>query len=123
MAKHSPRFLRISEQARANISETTIDEVQARLDSGETFRLIDVREESEWAAGHLPQAEHLGRGILERDIEERIPDTAAPIVLYCGGGYRSALAAQSLQQMGYTNVLSLAGGIRAWRDAGLKTEA
>ena len=85
------------------------------------FRLIDVREESEWAAGHLPQAEHLGRGILERDIEERVPDTAAPIVLYCGGGYRSALAAKSLQEMGYTNVLSLAGGIRAWRDAGLKT--
>lgn len=121
MAKHSPRFLKISEQAREQVRETTIDEVQARLDSGESFRLIDVREESEWAAGRLPQAEHLGRGILERDIEERVPDTATPMVLYCGGGYRSALAAQSLQQMGYTNVLSLAGGIRAWRDAGLKT--
>lgn len=121
MAKHSPRFLRISEAARSDVRETTIDEVQARLDRGDVFRLIDVREESEWTAGHLPQAEHLGRGILERDIEERVPDTAAPIVLYCGGGYRSALAAKSLQEMGYTNVLSLAGGIRAWRDAGLKT--
>lgn len=119
MAKHSPRFLKISEAARSQVRETTVAEVQARLDSGDAFHLLDVREESEWAAGRLPRAEHLGRGVLERDIEQRIPGAAAPIVLYCGGGYRSALAAKSLQEMGYTNVLSMAGGIRAWRDAGL----
>lgn len=119
MAKHSPRFLKISESARSQVQETTVAEIQARLERGDTFHLIDVREESEWAGGHLPQAQHLGRGVLERDIEQRIPDITAPIVLYCGGGYRSALAAKSLQEMGYSNVLSLAGGIRAWREANL----
>jgi rhodanese-related sulfurtransferase len=115
---HAPRFLQLVEQTRPRIRELTVDQVKAKLDAGEKFHLIDVREDSEWAKDHLPRAIHLGKGIIERDIETRIPDTSAPIVLYCGGGFRSALAADNLQRMGYTNVASMDGGIRGWRDRG-----
>ena len=98
------------------VREVSIDEVKARLDRGEKFLLVDVREESEYAQDHLPGAIHLGKGIIERDIEERVPELNTPLVLYCGGGYRSALAADNLQKMGYTNVLSMDGGIRGWRE-------
>ena len=114
--QHSARFLRIVEDAKKRVCETSIDDVKARLDRGDRFLLIDVREESEYAKDHLPNAIHLGRGIIERDIEERVPELNAPLVLYCGGGYRSALAADNLQKMGYTNVLSMDGGIRGWRE-------
>lgn len=116
--QHAPRFLKVVEEAKKAIQETTLDEIKARLDRGEKFFLVDVREESEWAKGHLPGAMHLGKGILERDIEEKIPDTKAQIVLYCGGGFRSALAAENLQRMGYTNVLSMDGGVRGWKEKG-----
>lgn len=116
MAQHSPRFLQIVNDARQRVRETSVDEVKAKLDRGDKFVLVDVREESEWAKGHLPGAVHLGKGVIERDIESRVPDTATPIILYCGGGYRSALAADNLQKMGYTNVLSMDGGFRDWRN-------
>jgi rhodanese-related sulfurtransferase len=116
--KHSERFLKIVDDARKRVRELTVDEVKTRLDRGEKFLLVDVREESEFAKDHLPNAIHLGKGIIERDIEERVPDTSAPLVLYCGGGYRSALAADNLQKMGYTNVISMDGGIRVWREKG-----
>src|SRR5688500_16626394 len=122
MAKHAPRFLKIVDDARSRIEECSVADVKAKLDRGEKFHLVDVREESEWAAGHLPSAEHLGKGIIERDIETKIPDTSAEIVLYCGGGFRSALAADNLQKMGYTNVISMDGGYRGWTEAGLKVE-
>jgi len=117
--QHPPRFLQIVADAKKHIRELTVADVKAMLDRGETFHLVDVREESEWARDHLPGAMHLGKGIIERDIEQRIADTAAKIVLYCGGGFRSALAAKNLQDMGYTNVLSMDGGIREWREKGL----
>jgi rhodanese-related sulfurtransferase len=113
---HSPRFLRIVEDARSRVNEISIDDVKKKLDRGESFLLVDVREESEYAADHLPGAVHLGKGIIERDIENRVPDPATPLVLYCGGGFRSAMAADNLQKMGYTNVLSMQGGIRGWRE-------
>ncbi|MBS1850215.1 MAG: sulfurtransferase [Acidobacteria bacterium] len=116
--QHSTRFLQIVDDARKRVRETTVDEVKARLDHGEKFLLVDVREESEWGKDHLPGALHLGKGILERDVEERVPDLDAPLVLYCGGGYRSALAADNLQKMGYRNVQSMDGGIREWREKG-----
>ena len=122
MAKHAPRFLNIVNDAKSRIREVTVDDVKQKLDRGEKFHLVDVREESEWAAGHLPAAEHLGKGIIERDIEAKIPDTSAEIILYCGGGYRSALAADNLQKMGYTNVISMDGGFRGWKDAGLPVQ-
>lgn len=114
--KHAARFLKLVEDTKKLIRETGIDEVKARLDRRENFVLIDVREESEYASDHLPGAIHLGKGIIERDIEERVPAMDTPMVLYCGGGYRSALAADNLQKMGYTNVLSMDGGIRDWRE-------
>ena len=114
--QHSARFLKIVDDARQRIRETSIDEVKARLDRDENFLLIDVREESEYANDHLPEAIHLGKGVIERDIEERVPELDTPVVLYCGGGYRSALAADNLQKMGYTSVLSMDGGIRGWRE-------
>jgi len=117
--QHSPRFLRLVDDARSRIRETSVDEVQRKLDSGEKFLLIDVREESEYAIDHLPGAVHLGKGILERDIETRVPGMDTPMILYCGGGFRSALAADNLQKMGYRNVLSMDGGIRGWREKGL----
>lgn len=116
--QHSPRFLQLVEATRKRIRETTVDAIKARLDRGDRFHLVDVREESEWARDHLPGAIHLGKGVLERDVEQRLPDPQAEIVLYCGGGFRSALAADALQQMGYTNVLSMDGGIRDWREKG-----
>jgi len=116
--QHSPRFLKIVEDARKRIREVTIDDVKAKLDRGEKFLLIDVREESEYAADHLPGAVHLGKGIIERDVEDRVPDSNTPMVLYCGGGFRSALAADNLQKMGYTQVSSMDGGIRGWREKG-----
>jgi rhodanese-related sulfurtransferase len=116
--QHSPRFLQIVEDTRKHIREVTIDEVKAKLDRKEKFLLIDVREESEYAADHLPGAVHLGKGIIERDVEARVPDQNTPMVLYCGGGFRSALAADNLQKMGYTQVLSMDGGIRGWREKG-----
>jgi rhodanese-related sulfurtransferase len=115
---HAPRFLALVQDAKARVRETTVDEVKARMDRGERFLLVDVREESEWARGHLPGAIHLGKGILERDVEQRVPDPDTEMVLYCGGGFRSALAADNLQKMGYTRVLSMDGGFRGWRERG-----
>jgi rhodanese-related sulfurtransferase len=117
--KHNPGFLELVNQAKRNIRECTIADVKARQERGDSFHLLDVREESEYAAGRIRGARHLGRGILERDIETVIPDRDAEIILYCGGGYRSALAADNLQKMGYRRVISMDGGIRAWREAGL----
>ena len=114
--QHSARFLHIVEDAKKRVREVSIDDIKAGLDRGDKFVLVDVREESEYAKDHLPGAVHLGKGIIERDIEERVPELSTPIVLYCGGGYRSALAADNLQKMGYTNVLSMDGGIRGWRE-------
>lgn len=114
--QHSARFLGIVADAKKRVREVSIDEVKARLDRGDKFVLVDVREESEYAKDHLPGAIHLGKGVIERDIEERVPESGTPLVLYCGGGYRSALAADNLQKMGYSNVLSMEGGIRGWRE-------
>jgi len=114
--QHAPRFLKIVDDAKSRIKETNVDEVKNRLDRGEKFMLVDVREESEFAKDHLPGAIHLGKGVIERDVEARIPDLNMPVVLYCGGGFRSALAADTLQKMGYTNVLSMDGGVRGWRE-------
>ena len=122
MAKHTPQFLKIVNDAKTRIKELTIDDVRRKQEKGERFTLIDVREDHEWAKGHLPGAVHLGKGIIERDVETKFPDTGAELVLYCGGGFRSALAADNLQKMGYTNVQSMDGGYRGWTEAGLKTE-
>jgi rhodanese-related sulfurtransferase len=116
--QHAPGFLRLVAAARARIRECTVADVKRRLDAGDRFHLIDVREHDEWTRGHLRGAMHLCKGILERDIEHTIPDHDADIVLYCGGGYRSALAADNLQQMGYTHVVSMDGGWRGWNEAG-----
>ena len=115
---HSPRFLALVDAARARVRETDVATVAERLRRGEAFHLVDVREESEWAKGHLPGAVHLGKGVIERDAETRLPDLDAEIVLYCGGGYRSVLAADALGQMGYANVVSMDGGVRGWQEAG-----
>jgi rhodanese-related sulfurtransferase len=115
---HSPGFLQLVAEARRHVRECGIADVRARLDRGEQFHFIDVREDSEFEVDHASGARHLGRGVLERDIERIIPDKDADIVLYCGGGYRSALAAESLGKMGYRRVVSMDGGIRAWRQAG-----
>jgi len=120
--KHNPEFLKLVEEAKKHVQECTIAEVKAKLDRGERFHFIDVREDHEFAKDHAKGAVHLGRGILERDIETAIPEKTAEIVLYCGGGYRSALAAESLQRMGYTNVSSMDGGIRGWREAAYPLE-
>ena len=116
--QHPPRFLKIVDDAKARVRETNVDAVKTRIDRGDKFVLVDVREESEFAKDHLPGAIHLGKGIIERDIEARVPDLNAEIVLYCGGGFRSALAADNLQKMGYKNVISMDGGIRDWREKG-----
>jgi rhodanese-related sulfurtransferase len=118
MAQHAPRFLQLVNDVKKNVREVTVDQVKDKLDHKEKFALVDVREESEWAKDHLPGAIHLGKGIIERDVEQRIPDLNAPVVLYCGGGFRSALAADNLRKMGYTNVESMDGGIRGWREKG-----
>ncbi len=116
--KHSPQFLKLVNETRPRVRELTVDQVKQRLDRGDKFVLVDVREESEWAADHLPGAVYLGKGIIERDIEERFPDFSTELVLYCGGGFRSVLAADNLLKMGYRKVISMDGGIRGWRDKG-----
>jgi rhodanese-related sulfurtransferase len=120
--QHAPGFLKIVTEAKKHVKECTVADVKIRLDRKESFQLIDVREDREWEAGHLPGAIHLGKGVIERDIEKTIPDTTAPLVLYCGGGFRSALAAKNLQEMGYTNVISMDGGFGGWKTAGLPIE-
>ncbi len=118
MTKHPENFLGLVNEARSRVGETDVATVYDRMERGESFYLVDVREDREFAAGHLPKALHLGKGVIERDIERVIPDRDAPIVLYCGGGFRSVLAADNLQKMGYRNVLSMDGGFRGWSQAG-----
>ena len=118
---HSSQFLKLVQDAKKNVKETNVADVKRRSDAGEKFFLVDVREDNEWANGHLPGAVHLGKGIIERDIVQRVPDANAKIILYCGGGFRSALAAENLQKMGYTNVESMDGGWKGWVEAGLPT--
>ena len=120
--KHSPGFLKLVESVKKRIRETDVHNVQRRLEAGERFYLVDVREESEWSRGHLPGAIHLSKGIIERDIEKTIANPSATIVLYCGGGFRSALVADNLQQMGYSDVCSMDGGWRGWCEAGYPVE-
>ena len=123
MAKqHAPGFLKLVTDAKTRVKECTVDEVKRRLDAGDAFTLVDVREESEFAAGRLPGAVHIGKGVIERDIEKKVPDLAAPLVLYCGGGFRSVLAADALQKMGYSNVISMDGGWSGWTGKGYPTE-
>lgn len=123
MAKqHAPGFLKLVTDAKSRVKECTVEAVRARQGAGDKFVLVDVREDSEYAAGHLPGAVHIGKGVIERDIEAKVPDPATPVVLYCGGGFRSALAADALQKMGYTNVISMDGGWSGWVKAGLPTE-
>jgi rhodanese-related sulfurtransferase len=119
--QHSPGFLALVDDAKTRVRQWDFAEVKRRLDAGEEFLLVDVREESEWACGRLPNAIHLSKGIIERDIEQAFPDKSATLVLYCGGGYRSALVADNLQKMGYTNCISMDGGWRGWTGAGFPT--
>ena len=119
---HAQRFLALVNVAKKRVKESNVADVKRRLDAGEKLVLIDVREESEWARGHLPGAIHLGKGVIERDIEQRLPDAGSKMVLYCGGGFRSALAADNLQKMGYTNVESMDGGWKGWLEAGFPTQ-
>ncbi len=120
--KHSEGFLKLVNDAKSRIREVTVAETRERMKANNGVRVIDVREDNEWQAAHAAGAEHLGKGIIERDIEEKAPDKATELILYCGGGFRSALAADVLQQMGYTNVYSMAGGWKAWKDSGAPTE-
>lgn len=120
---HNPGFLRLVDQARKRVKECTVADVKSRIGRGEVFHFVDVREDHEFAQDHAQGACHLGKGVIERDIESIIPDKQAPIVLYCGGGFRSVLAADALQQMGYANVVSMDGGIKAWRAAGCPIES
>ena len=120
--KHSPGFLKLVDDANSRVREVSVDETRRKLETGKA-KLIDVREESEWVAGHARGAEHMGKGVIERDIEARVPDKNAELILYCGGGFRSALSADSLQKMGYRNVVSMAGGWRAWQEAGAPAES
>lgn len=123
MAKtHSERFITLVNDALTRVDEITPDEVKEKLDSDEDFILYDVREQDEWQKSHIAGADYMGKGVIERDIEEEVPDTDKELVLYCGGGYRSALAADNLQKMGYKNVKSLKGGFRSWTEAGLPIE-
>jgi rhodanese-related sulfurtransferase len=119
--EHSPHFLELVNEAKTRVKETNVDDVKQRMDNGEKFLLVDVREDHEWEKGHVPGAVHMGRGVIERDIEVKVPETATKMILYCGGGFRSALVADSLQKMGYTNVESMDGGWRGWVGAGLPT--
>jgi len=118
---HSPQFLKLVNESKARVKETNVADVRRRMDAGEKFLLVDVREDNEWANGHLPSAVHMGRGIIERDIETAVPDTGTKMILYCGGGFRSALVADNLQKMGYSNVESMDGGWKGWVAAGLPT--
>ena len=115
--KHSPEFLKLVDDAKSRVREVKVDEARSKVESGKA-KLIDVREESEWEAGHARGALYLGKGVIERDIEERVPDKKAELILYCGGGFRSALSADNIQKMGYSNVSSMAGGWRAWQESG-----
>jgi rhodanese-related sulfurtransferase len=115
--KHSPGFLKIVDDAKSRVREVTVEEARKKLETGEA-RLIDVREDSEWEAGHALGAQHIGKGVIERDIEQKVPDKKSELILYCGGGFRSALSADNIQKMGYTNVSSMSGGWRAWQAAG-----
>ena len=119
---HPQGFLNLVTDAKKRVREENFQETKKRLDTDEKIHLVDTREDSEWARGHIPGAIHLSKGVIERDIEKTVPDKNAPIVLYCGGGFRSALAADNLQKMGYTNVISMDGGWRAWTEAGFPTE-
>jgi len=119
---HSEKFLALVKDAKKRVKETNVADVKRRMDAGENFVLLDVREESEWAGGHLPGALHLGKGIIERDIEGKVPDSGKKIILYCGGGFRSALVADNLQKMGYSNVESMDGGWKGWLEAGNPTQ-
>jgi rhodanese-related sulfurtransferase len=119
---HSEKFLALVKDAKKRVKETNVGDVKRRMDAGENFVLVDVREESEWAGGHLPGAVHLGKGIIERDIEAKVPDSGKKIILYCGGGFRSALVADNLQKMGYSNLESMDGGWKGWVEAGNPTQ-
>ena len=119
--KHSEGFLKLVNDAKSRISEVTVDETRQRMKANDAVRLIDVREDNEWLEAHAAGAEHLGKGIIERDIEVSVPDKSTEVILYCGGGFRSALAADVLQRMGYTNVFSMAGGWKAWKESGAPT--
>ena len=119
--KHSEGFLKLVNDAKSRIHEVTVEQTRKRMDADPSVKLLDVREDNEWQAGHAAKAEHLGKGIIERDIEQMVPEKSTELILYCGGGYRSALAADVLQQMGYTNVFSMAGGWKAWKDSGAPT--
>jgi rhodanese-related sulfurtransferase len=119
---HPPAFLKLVDDAISRVREVDVDEARRKLESGKA-KLIDVREESEWEAGHARGAEHMGKGVIERDIEQRVPDKNVELILYCGGGFRSALSADNLQKMGYTKVASMAGGWRAWQAAGAPVES
>ena len=121
--KHNPGFLQLVDEARARVKECTVAEAKARLDRGEVQYFLDVREDAEFATDHAKGARHLGKGIIERDVETHIPNKDDAILLYCGGGYRSILAADALQRMGYTNVVSMARGIKGWREAGYPIES
>ena len=121
--KHSEGFLKLVNDAKTRIREVTVEETQQRMSANPDAKLFDVREDNEWQAAHATDASHIGKGIIERDIEERVPDKSTEVILYCGGGFRSALAADVLQQMGYTNVFSMAGGWKAWKDSGAPTES
>lgn len=116
--QHAEGFLSIVNDAKKRVKEADFRDIKKRMDAGEKMVLVDTREDSEWARGHIPNAVHLGKGVIERDVEKTIPDKNAPLVLYCGGGFRSALAADNLQKMGYTNVISMDGGWRGWTEAG-----
>ena len=115
---HAPEFLKLVQDAISRIRETDVQAVTKQLDAGEKLAVVDVREESEWARGHIPGAVYIGKGVIERDIEQKVPDKNATLVLYCGGGFRSALAADSLQRMGYKNAISMDGGWRGWTESG-----
>jgi rhodanese-related sulfurtransferase len=121
--KHAEGFLNIVNDAKSRVPETNVEEVKKRLDRGDKFTLVDVREDNEWAKGHLPGAVHLSKGIIERDIENAVPDKNAELILYCGGGFRSALAADNLQKMGYKKVISMDGGWRGWTEAKYPTSS
>jgi rhodanese-related sulfurtransferase len=121
MPDHPEGFLRLVKEAKTRIKEEDFREIKKKLDAGEKMVLVDTREDNEWVRGHIPNAIHLGKGVIERDIEKAIPDKETPLVLYCGGGYRSALAADNLQRMGYRNVISMDGGWRGWTEAGFPT--
>jgi rhodanese-related sulfurtransferase len=118
---HSPNFLKLVNDAKTRVKETNVADVKRRMDSGEKFILVDTREGNEWANGHIAGAVHMSKGIIERDVEKAVPDPKTKLILYCGGGFRSALVADNLQKMGYTNVESMDGGWRGWVEAGLPT--